>query len=438
MQLGSFRTVTVAETTGVFASSWSPTSARLAFFASSPGDESTVWIVRFDREGPTVEWRGSVGGPTNELCWSESGRYLAWGSRSGGVVLDITGPDGVGGLPRARSIQLRWSANDVLAVGWNDGDEARLAIARPDDGFILHSIPLPDGVHDPELKRESDAWSPDGSRLLFAARDRAFPSADIGVQRLYVTTDRAELASAVSIPVTTRHASPSHARWSPDGRLVVYDETEPRSDSHSLTRGAYVTALDASPPVRIGANGMGERLAWTADGGLVALESEGARTEAVRITLDDRVVEREVLFTRASSSAAPVLAPDGEHGFVVFHTRSATAALWDVERGELRDLGTRDTYFLDGNGWSPDGTRFVFVADFSLFELDATTGEVRTVADEVRRYRSEPAPPWSPGSEGYYFFGPDGGISVRDVRRATTRELTRSSTRVIGWQRVAE
>ncbi len=439
VRLGGSRPITVMPAAAVQGASWSPTGATLALFTSSGGGEETLSILQFGEEGPSLVWRGDIGESALELTWSPSGRYLAWYARRAGYVLDTTNPSTVIDLPHhAGGVELRWSVNDVLAVSWRYDEEAWIGILREGWLEIPATVALPDGAEDAELDDQSEAWSPDGSRLLFAAHDRSIPFGDVGVRRVYATTDHGEPATAVSVPVTTRHASPSHARWSPDGRFVLYDETEPSSDGHTLTRGAYVAALDGSPAVRVGANAMGERMVWTADNQLVAIESEGPSTEVVRITTDEGAVERVVRYSRMRASAAPVLAPGGDRGVVLFLGSPATAALWDVAAGDVSDLLTRESIFLDGDGWSPDGTRFVLVADFALWELDAVGAEVRMVTDEARRFGSETAAPWSPGSEGYFFFRPDGGVSLRDTRSERTYELTRGSTRVIGWQRNSE
>ncbi len=71
------------------------------------------------------------------------------------------------------------------------------------------------------------SWSPDGSRIAFAATD---PSGDVRTMRAYVVA----ASGGSPIPLTAAGPSVSTASWSPDGTWIAFDRAIPGTGTHDL------------------------------------------------------------------------------------------------------------------------------------------------------------------------------------------------------------
>jgi hypothetical protein len=442
-QLDGLRTVTIDEATAAVHGAWSPASPRLALLSSDAADDRTISIVRFDRDGPVAERGIFLGHDFADLFWSQSGRYLAYHLRSGPLlVVDVEGPHEPIHVVSASHVELRWSPSDVLALGIR-GDDAHVAIARADEGFAVRRVTLPPPIHTASLDAGSDAWSPDGRWLLFRAKDPALlgPPRSTGANRLFVTTDRGDAATLVSREITEMHPVVSHARWSPDARRVLYNDTEPAPDGPPLTRAAFVSERAGGEPMRLGP---ALTPYWSSSDRIVAIDRAGDHTRGVSLEIGSSGVTRAELFARPLASNAVSFSPDGRH--VVLELREHprdVVALWEVGEAAPRDVLTGEPAFVgDAAGWSPDGTRFVLVVraggEWIAYELSVPSGEARAIRSGVQRfgrYVSSDPEPWSPGSEAYYLMLEGRGLAVRDVRTETTHELEPRGVSMIGWQR---
>jgi len=181
---------------------WAPVGRRLAYVTTFPEFEpsryrSTLWVVDL------------AGGQSRALVEQAEGASVpfAWS------------PDGA-------------SIACVLKAG--EGQELRIV---PVDGGEAHTLPVPEGVHGPILSDEFFAtleWSPDGTRLLYAAQEPApehapDPAVDprndgegygeIQRVRLWV---RDRTGANPPRPISSPGYHSGAARWSPDGSRIVF------------------------------------------------------------------------------------------------------------------------------------------------------------------------------------------------------------------------
>jgi len=274
------------------------------------------------------------------------------------VALAALAGSAAAAVEQPRPLQL----TDILAVEYAygpqispDGEAVAFALSSPDaetDSFQFglflvdaaggapRSVPGSDGF------AGGHVWSPDGTRLAFAASGEQGPEIRIH--------DRRSGETRVAVPAIGRF--PSALSWSPDGRRLAF------------------SSFIAEPA---------RRLVETID------RPEGAR-ERERFTVIDRLGYR-----RASGSVRPngrrqIFVADVESGDVTRVTRHARSV------GKLGD----------GLHWSPDGRHLYATADAvdapdrrpfaqDIVRVDIATGSVEPVA--VRR-----------GYEGQLSLSPDG------------------------------
>ncbi|MBA2579196.1 MAG: cell wall-binding repeat-containing protein [Euzebyaceae bacterium] len=211
-----------------------------------------------------------------------------------------------------------------------------------------------------------------------------------------------------------------------------------------------IAALVASllPPAAARAAGPGDRIAFTADGQIVVLDTgTGARTplttlgyytsvawspDGGRLALSGfaggiGIVAADGSGERALSATghSPAWSPDGER---IAFADSDRIVVVDADGGNPQRLTT----VVDGDSdtapaWSPQGTRLAFLRyseselgyDLWLVEADGTAP--RKVADEVAGAPSEPV--WSPDGSRIAFVRAQGGIALAAPDGAAVTEV---------------
>jgi Tol biopolymer transport system component len=148
-----------------------------------------------------------------------------------------------------------WSADGSLIsmAGWDDTDPSLRGVwvATPDGGELRQVSHSPDG-------RPHDwiTFSPDGSSLLFIATDPAGPSGggiagDLMIVNLDGTGQRQINPPGTKVVATVRSGRPMD--WSPDGSRIAFAAIE--GDLETGRTALYVVPAAKSEPVRIGGTG---------------------------------------------------------------------------------------------------------------------------------------------------------------------------------------
>jgi hypothetical protein len=179
----------------------SPDGRSLAFWSASYlGGEATLWLARADGTGARPVATGFV------AAWAPDSRRLAYSTTDGIHVLTIAGTDRI--VDRATTQALAWSP-DGSALAF--GDRRGLILLRGGHEQVLEPDPP-----------ESLAWAPDGRKLAYAT--------NTGISTVTITggSRRSVFRRAVSVPEcwpVSGSPAPSELAFSPDGRLLAFDES---------------------------------------------------------------------------------------------------------------------------------------------------------------------------------------------------------------------
>lgn len=224
----------------------------------------------------------------------------------------------------------RWIAFDGTPPGQRPLSQFDIQVMRRDGTGRRTLVPSPDRETDPQ-------WSPDGTRLSYV---RLAEADEQDFRKSWIWTMRPDGTGA------KRLALGNNARWSPDGKRLVFSAPTARSDGD-----LFVINADGSGLRRLLAT---PRLEWPSD-----WSPNG----------------KKILFTRELLGGTDVysMSADGSN------VRRLTHA-----RGE--DIG---------GTWSPDGTRIVFTSRrFRLSHLFVMRADGRGEHQLTRRNAEDFEPSW--------------------------------------------
>ena len=192
--------------------------------------------------------------------------------------------------------------NDVedLRVSWS-ADGTRLAVARPDDIYILNA----DGTDSHALRvgegADSPAWSPDGTKILFTSANKLF------VKNADGTGSARQLGRFRA----------TDAAWSPSGARIAFTGLCLRCSYSRRITGLFTVRPDGSELKRI-TDGWDYGVDWSPDGRrLVFLREQrggsgDGENSMMRVRADGtRVTELIGILDGAEVLSSPVWAPDG-------------------------------------------------------------------------------------------------------------------------------
>jgi serine/threonine-protein kinase len=294
------------------------------------------------------------------------------------------------------------------------------------DGGDIWTLDLPTGKQDKLIERAfGPAWSPDGSRL-------AFDAGWAGPHRIWVADARGlnprQISSDSNDAVV--HAG---ARWSPDGKHVVFRRIEKIQWDIAVAdvAGSRVTRLtnDIVPDIDP---------TWSPDGRSIYFASQrGGGLNVWRLPVDRNGAKNgalEQLTTGAGDDVQPAPSPDGKR--LAFSVRGINSDVWRLPVSPETGKVTGDpepvvvtTRVQSRGAWSPDGRMIAFNSD-RRGEMNLW---IRNLADGSERQLTQGAggdyqPNWSPDAGTIVFFSARAGNSdiwaVRESNGALT-QLTR-------------
>ncbi len=225
------------------------------------------------------------------------------------------------------------------------------------------------------------AWSPDGSRLVFASTRSG--SWDLFVLRL---------ADGFVAQLTTGPASEFDPAWSPDGATIAYESTFGATREIKVVgqTGAGVRGVPSTT------TGFSADPAWSsADDDLVFQSIRGGSFDLFQTTLAG---DLSGVTAQPAEDFHPATSPDGST--IAFER--ATAGNYDLH---LLDRATGGVRKLTGAkaedaepSWSPDGTRLAFTStrpgDYDVYVLDLLTGQPVNVTRAPKS--DDTSPVWRP------------------------------------------
>lgn len=204
------------------AAAWSPTDQRLAFTRSDGSGDGTLWLVQPDGGGLTqLTDDGDPDTDDVSPTWSPDGTRVAFQRRDGDTsdihVVRVADAPAPGQRIASDAHNPVWSpTGDWIALGVMAEQTRRIELVRP-DGSDRH--PLADGA--------DFAWSPDGSRMAFAA---GTSNRDIHL----IEVDSATGAGSGQRMIADARARDGDPTWTADGEVVIFHARVPPEGATDL------------------------------------------------------------------------------------------------------------------------------------------------------------------------------------------------------------
>lgn len=240
----------------------------------------------------------------------------------------------------------------------------------------LDPIPL-------ELKNvEEPEWSPDGTKILFDARE--------GRNRdLYMLDSISETVTRL----TAGPAKEDHGSWSPDGNRIAYQsQFEGNTD-------VYVMNADGSNPKRLTHNSARDGWPdWSPDGSQIVFSSERSGHREIYLMNTDGSGQTRLTHTEFPSTD-PAFSPDGSK--IAFNSdRDGNSEIYIMNSDGSNPIRLTDNEHHDERpAWSPDGKLLHYSRTnlrYNRFELYAiepyTKSELRISPKGKNLFRGH----WSP------------------------------------------
>lgn len=324
----------------------SPDGRHLAFIRTPVGVEGAVaqaWVLPI--EGGEAWQLTTLAHGVASISWSPDGTRLALVAQAGDPRF-IVGEVRKGRTPLARRI-------------------TRLDFRDDDSGHVerrahLWVLPFRQGATPRQLTSGDfevthPAWSPDGSRIAFAA-DRG-PDSTL-TPRLQIWSVGTESAQPRVRELVSLAGDADHPAFSPDGRRLAFIGTDVDDPPDEVNPSLWVMDLPSGTPRNLTA-GLDRPIGewawcdllmaddvpgpiWLEDGSLAVIVGDSGRDVPYRVTLEGEAVP---LVDRTLPIAAGGIAAAGETVVVSAALDGASGDLWAISRGRLRRL-TRE-----GSGW---------------------------------------------------------------------------------------
>jgi dipeptidyl aminopeptidase/acylaminoacyl peptidase len=231
---------------------------------------------------------------------------------------------------------------------------------------VYSVLPSGQGRHLLARGAEQPAWSPDHTRIAFAAGGL--------VRRKGIWVMNADGSAQRRLTTRSDDHDPT---WSPDGRRIAFTGVSSPSGSDLWVvpaAGGKARPLLRTPQANEGAPD------WSPDGRRIALESTrgGPPGKIWVLTLASGQARRLTGGWRDSFS--PDWAPDGRRLAYVTRARNGwRIAVMDVARRRVKLLQTGTPLSVDDPAWSPDGRRVAFQRGGQVLTMRADGSDRRYV-----------------------------------------------------------
>ena len=233
-----------------------------------PGPPPDSYVVSLPTGTPKKFNAGVTGGGRGSVRWLDASRFVTDRQspdfkRRGIYLGDTSGND-----PRLLHEDVKekfWSMTGDARGGSQPSPDGKWVLFLSDrDGWDhVHVAPASGGTAVQITRGQFEAWrpswSPDSTRIAFDSNEGRNPgSRHIGVVSLNADPSRATVRM-----VTSGRGTNTDPQWSPDGRMIIYQHTDPRNSADlyalDVTRtGATPIRLTDSMPAEIDRAGLVE------------------------------------------------------------------------------------------------------------------------------------------------------------------------------------
>lgn len=192
---------------------------------------------------------------------------------------------------------------------------------------------------------DEPAWSPDGTRILFADAGSA-PGLYI-IDPSVIKVDGSNLPPPITGTPTgvTDEADPA---WSPDGTKIVYTFCQVTCKINDLV----VINVDGSGATTLVTSTIADEPSWSSDGREIAYSSGG------NLYVIDVITKAVTQLVSGSGADDPNWSPDCPTGRQIAYESSAGISVIEVSTKQVRVLDT--AVAEDEPNWSPDGKFIIF------------------------------------------------------------------------------
>ncbi len=286
-------------------------------------------------------------------------------------------------VSRSTTTRLARGLAEVEGPAWSP-DGTRLAFAAKSGGTSAVFVVRSDGTRLERLATgQSPSWSPDGTKIAYAARQN-------DAEEIFV----ASLDSPRSQRLTVHAGRDVTPLWAPDGTRIAF--ASGRGESSRLqgfeygseiylmnADGSSVRALTGSNACGLASESEGKlnslgQAAWTPDGRRLLYRAGVCKMDC-KVCVIDLATGRVSPLVNERMVRGFALAPDGRS---VAWSWNREIIVTDLETGARRQL-VRDAW---GPAWSRDGRRIAFLVSASQ-DLSARLYHIETIDPDGRNRR---------------------------------------------------
>lgn len=387
-----------------FGISWSPDSARVAYYGDLNGEGRNHVYTAMATGGGVKLSQTAVGNVVSgSVEWSPDSSHVVFRQSDGSSTLYAVAADGsdLTSLSNSNSLDGAIFENNVQWAP--DGSRILFFTDEVPDVFELFTV-APDGsahtklngelIQDGDVFGSSVLWSPDSAKVVYAANQETLEVIDV----YSVNADgsgRIKLNDAISPPQGATPASegviPYTTQMSPDGTRISYLVTPTR-------RELYSSMLDGSQTVKLNGPLVSSlndvdhtSVRWSPNGSkllYVANETQNAVYELYSVDadgLDKAVLTMPSAQARAVLSPSVSWAPDGSS--VVYLSNQTSSTEYDLysvmsDGSNIvrlnSDLASDMEINTDRVQWAPGSSQIIYQID----TVDGTK-ELNTVTSDV-------------------------------------------------------
>jgi Tol biopolymer transport system component len=289
----------------------------------------------------------------------------------------------------------RWSPDGTRFAyqSWAGRDGPITMTVRDADGSNPVVVGEPIAPHARGTKPNIHTWSPDGSRLVYAAKrlDDSDESPSCGLptcgQWIWsAPTDGSELAQIIGVPELDAHAPV----WTPDGKSIVF-AGRPLGE---IDYGIYRMDADGTNVEQIGdltgRSGL-DQLSISPDGSTLAVVAGAWAWDVYLVDLatgEDTLIDGE-----QGDDSEPFWSPDGSLiAFTTWGSADPQPMLYDLASGDVTSLDI-PLYVL---GWSPDGRSILGQWPDGILQMVDVTDPLAPVTTTIEGVADAEWPSWQP------------------------------------------